>query len=63
MHLKIIAEELAHPAVLWDRGEALVEEELKGVVVDANDESALPEIRLLVPYDLHQPYELALICR
>ena len=62
LHLKIIAEELAHPVVLRDCGEALVEEELEGVVVGANDERAPPEIRPPMPDSLYQPDEFTLVC-
>jgi hypothetical protein len=41
-HRKVEAEELAHLMVLWDRREALVEEELEAVVLGADEERVPP---------------------
>jgi hypothetical protein len=35
-------EELAHPVVLWDRREPLIEKELEAVMVGANEERTSP---------------------
>jgi hypothetical protein len=47
--------------VLWDGGEALVQEELEGEVVGADGEWSRPNIRPLVPHGFHQADELTLI--
>jgi hypothetical protein len=60
-HRKVKAEELAHPMVLRDRREMLVEEELQAVVVGADEERAHPKVRPPVVHGVHQPNELPLI--
>jgi hypothetical protein len=61
LDLKTIAKQLAHPGVLRDGGEALIQEVLETEVVSAHDELARPEVGMPMVHRLDEPDELALV--
>jgi hypothetical protein len=62
LHHKIEAEELAHPMVLRNHRQALVEDEPQAPMVCANQKTAPPQIRPLMPHYLDEADELPLVC-
>jgi hypothetical protein len=61
LHAEIVTKQLAYPRVLWYGGEALIEEELEGVVVRAHHERPCPQIWPLVPYCLDKADDVVLV--
>lgn len=61
-HNKAIPEKLAYPGVLWDDGEALIQQVLEGVMIGADNEGSCPQVRSLVLHYLNKPDELVVIC-
>jgi len=62
-HTKIISKQLAYPLVLRNRRQALVQHELEGVVIGADDEGAPPQIWSPMVNGLDEPNKLALVSR
>jgi hypothetical protein len=54
LHPEVEFKKLACPLMLWNYGQALVEEELEAKVVGADDEQMALEVRPPVPHGLDQ---------
>jgi hypothetical protein len=59
---EIVAEKLAHPMMLWNRGEALIQQKFEVVVVCPHRETSAPKIRPPMPNGVHKADELVLVC-
>jgi hypothetical protein len=60
---EIIAEKLADPMMLRNRGKALIKQKLEAVVVCPHRETSAPKIWPPMPNGVHKADELALVCR
>ena len=60
-HREVEPQQLAHPMVLWNGSEALVQQKLQAVVVSFDDEHTSPKIWPLVVHGVRQTNELPLI--
>ena len=58
---EVEAQQLPHPVVLGNRGETLIQQVLEAVMIRLDEESAAPEVRSPVPYDVDEADELPLI--
>jgi hypothetical protein len=61
--VEVVAKELADPLVLRHGRQALVQQELQAIMVSTNIKMTPPQVRAPMAHCLHQPNQLALICR
>ena len=63
LHGEVEAEELAHPMVLRNCGEALDDEVLEAVVVGFDEEATAPQVRSPMTHGVDEANKLSLVCR
>ena len=61
LYYEIKSQELADPMVLWNSSQALVEDELQGLVIRADDEAATPKVWSLVAHRLRETNKFPLV--